>query len=453
MSTTAAVAAVAETLALPALGVVGDEALMGLQRELAGIRRRVDAASADVAAEIARRSRRELGYAGLAQRLGARTPEKLIQTLTGSSTRDARALVEVGQLLTGASDSDASAESPPRPSVLASAIRAGTLSIEQTHAIRIGLGAVSATVTDADLDPARAELAYLAPTVTVENLRAQARVLRDELDAGGVAAREAELRERRFLRLFPQEDGMTRLMGLLDPESAARVQTIVDAALSPRRGGPRFVENDDRTRAERLAADPRTNDQIALDVVIDLLEVAAVSDGPDVRSSLGRHGAPVQVLVAQKDLIAGTGFARIGGQEAAVSIGTAERRICADGGLPIFVATGRKDEMRLGRTRRLFSARQRTALAARDGCCRRCGRAVSQTEAHHIRPWSHGGDTDLDNAILLCRFDHLLVHNNGWQIEKDAGGEIWFVPPPDVDPLRRRIAAHPPNPVHRRLVA
>ncbi|MBI5160060.1 MAG: DUF222 domain-containing protein [Micrococcales bacterium] len=453
MSTPADVVALTQALALPDLGVVGDDALMGLQRELAGIRRRVDAASADVAAEIARRSRRELGYAGLAQRLGARTPEKLIQTLTGSSTRDARALVEVGQLLTDSSDSDGPGQSPPRLSIVAAAIRAGTLSIEQAHAIRVGLGAVSATVTDADLDPARAELANLAPTVTVEDLRAHARVLRDELDAGGVAAREAELRERRFLRLFPQEDGMTRLVGLLDPESAARVQTIVDAALSPRRGGPRFVEDDDQARAERIAQDPRSNDQIALDVVVDLLEVAADSDRPEVRSSLGRHGAPVQVLVTQKDLATGTGFARIGGQEAAVSIGTAERRICADGGLPIFMRVGRKDEMRLGRTRRRFSARQRTALAARDGCCRRCGRAVSQTEAHHIRPWSYGGDTDLDNAILLCRFDHLLVHNNGWQIEKDASGEVWFVPPADVDPLRRRLAAHPPNPVHRRLVA
>ena len=40
-----------------------------------------------------------------------------------------------------------------------------------------------------------------------------------------------------------QLDGMTRVSGLLDPESAAQIVTAVDAALAPRRG-PRFVDPD-----------------------------------------------------------------------------------------------------------------------------------------------------------------------------------------------------------------
>ena len=36
---------------------------------------------------------------------------------------------------------------------------------------------------------------------------------------------------------------MTRVHGLLDPESAAIVVPIFDAITSPRRGGPRFVDS------------------------------------------------------------------------------------------------------------------------------------------------------------------------------------------------------------------
>lgn len=431
-------------LELPTLGCLDDTTLLRLQRDLGRARQRVDTASADVAAEIARRSARDLGYAGLAQKMGARTPEKLVQRLTGSSIRDARSLVEVGRMLTAEPDA------PDRPEpVLAAALRAGVITVDQVRAIEAGLGPATERVSDTELDAPRAELVGMADSVSVEELRAHARVLRDELDLAGVADREDALREKRYLRLLPQDDGMTRLIGLLDPESAARVQTVVDAALSPRRGGPRFVDPADRARAEKLIDDPRSNDQVALDTVVALLDAGAQADA--AAPLIGRAGAPVHLLVTQKDLASGTGFARIAGQTAAVSVATAERAICTDGVVPILFDARGRDVLRLGRTRRRFSAQQRIALAARDGGCRRCGRAVSQTEAHHIIPSSHGGDTDIENAILLCRFCHLLVHNTGWRIEKDVGGRFWFVPPPDVDALQRRITAHPPNPVTRRL--
>ena len=75
------------------------------------------------------------------------------------------------------------------------------------------------------------------------------------------------------------------------------------------------------------------------------------------------------------------------------------------------------DVLRLGRSKRLASRRQRMALSARDvgcqfpGCLARRG-----CEAHHIRPWSQGGATDLDNLILLCRSHHIAVHEHGLRI-------------------------------------
>ena len=64
-----------------------------------------------------------------------------------------------------------------------------------------------------------------------------------------------------------------------------------------------------------------------------------------------------------------------------------------------------------------------------------CDKEPSMTEAHHIIPWAGGGRTDLANGILLCRFHHLLIHNNGWEIYL-VGTDYYLLPPPDIDPAR-----------------
>jgi hypothetical protein len=83
-------------------------------------RRRIDAELAAVAAEIAYRSRPDLGSAGLAQRLGMRTPEKLVEQVGQLSPHDANVMVRVGEL------------SGP----VAVAVAAGELSLDAADAIR-----------------------------------------------------------------------------------------------------------------------------------------------------------------------------------------------------------------------------------------------------------------------------------------------------------------------------
>ncbi|HEX9885681.1 MAG TPA: HNH endonuclease signature motif containing protein, partial [Longimicrobiales bacterium] len=38
------------------------------------------------------------------------------------------------------------------------------------------------------------------------------------------------------------------------------------------------------------------------------------------------------------------------------------------------------------------------------------------TDAHHIRHWADGGPTRLDNLVLLCRFHHRKVHEDGFGV-------------------------------------
>nr|WP_300267318.1 HNH endonuclease [Microbacterium sp.] len=64
------------------------------------------------------------------------------------------------------------------------------------------------------------------------------------------------------------------------------------------------------------------------------------------------------------------------------------------------------------------------------------------TRAHHIRWWQRDhGATDLANGVLLCETCHHRIHDNGWEIEVEGTGvaaRVWFIPPPFVDPTRRR---------------
>jgi hypothetical protein len=120
-----------------------------------------------------------------------------------------------------------------------------------------------------------------------------------------------------------------------------------------------------------------------------------------------------------------------------VSIDTVERALCESGTVPVaFDSEGQCVD--LGREQRLYTARQRIGLAARDGGCRwpDCDRPASWCEAHHINQWARDqGNTDIADGILLCRYHHLLLHDNHWDITR-TGGQYWLLPPADEDPAR-----------------
>jgi Domain of unknown function (DUF222)/HNH endonuclease len=84
-----------------------------------------------------------------------------------------------------------------------------------------------------------------------------------------------------------------------------------------------------------------------------------------------------------------------------------------------------------GRTTRVVSASQRRALAVRDGGCvfPGCDRPLAWCDAHHLRHWLHGGPTDLDNLVLLCRAHHRAVHEGGWRLHRHPAGEVAATPP------------------------
>ena len=442
----------------PSTSTLDDASLLSAQRSVAEIRRRVDATAAALAAEIEHRSRRELGHAGLAQRLGARTPERLVQHLTGSTSREASTMVRVGGMMAAAAEaqlqaqtsgSDSAAEPDPHPWLheIGVAVAAGQLSLEAAEAIRAGLGIPDDEVSAEALTHAAATLLAEATTLTVEKLAARARDLRVGLDLDRVTEREQFLRSKRYLHLFLQPDGMTRLSGLLDPESAAIVTATFDAVTSPRRGGPRFVDPTLAARAEQIATDERTTEQLVLDAFVELIRIGTAADTNVV---LGAKRPGIKLLVTDNDLRQRHGVGFIEGHTEPVSIATIERHTCTTGVIPIKFDT-EGEILNLGREHRLFSSRQGIGIAARDGGCQLgdCDRPPSWCETHHIDHWTRDhGTTNTDRGILLCRHHHMLVHNNGWEITR-THGTTHFIPHPTSTPTRNP-SEHEPRAPHWR---
>jgi hypothetical protein len=414
---------------LPELSGVARASDVELERLLelvAAAKRRVDTCAAVLAGEVERRSDRERGYSGLAQRSGDRTADGFVARVTGASATEARQLVTVGKLLDAPS---------PWFADVAAGVASGDVSVGAAAAITTGLGEPSAAVSpDALLDAAQ-QLIATAGSLPPEKVARRAREVRDELDAAGVADREAMLRQKRFLRLTPQADGMTRIFGMLDPVQAALVTDAIDCVTAPRRGGPRFVNADELARVDALEKDPRSTEQIAVDALVEMIRIAGSADQGRV---FGVRKPAVRVHVDSRDLASGEGYATIEGQTATISIATAEGLACADGYQTIvFDSDGSID---VGRAQRLFTERQRVALTAIWGGCavENCDRPPSWTEAHHAVHWSHGGRTDIQHGVLLCRHHHMLLHNNNWRITRPPGqGHTgWSMTSPDGRTLR-----------------
>ena len=472
-----------------------DSALLSTQRGLSELRRMIDSRSSAVAGEVAFRSRRDLGYTGLAQREGFGTAEKLIQNTTGSTVREATTLVAVGTMVHEAMIETAAdpvtGELPsgyvvrePWLAAVGAAVAAGDLTIEKARAIKSGLGVPSvggssmgeaslddvatgvtvagitaAGVTVDDLTSAAARLLAEAGPLNADKLFSLARQYRDELDAAGIAQRERAIYEQRSFRRTKRPNGMPRYTFDPDLETAAYFDDLYDKLMSPRRGGPRFVDPADVAWAEKIATDERTNDQYLHDAFAGLIRLGVDADLAD-RAAWGAGSSPeddkasrvrivgsripaVRILVTENALTTRNGNGRIEGSDIPISIETVERAVCTAGTIPIrFSDEG--NVLELGREARLFTGRQKIALAARDGGCiwPECDKSPGWTEAHHINQWARdGGRTDVCDGVLLCRHHHMLLHNNHWEIVR-RGTDYWLVPPPEIDPARQPRQLH-----------
>jgi hypothetical protein len=83
----------------------------------------------------------------------------------------------------------------------------------------------------------------------------------------------------------------------------------------------------------------------------------------------------------------------------------------------------------VGRKTRTIPPALRRALEYRDRGCRFPGCGLRFTDGHHVKHWADGGETKLENLVLLCRYHHRLVHEEGWKVDWWGEGRPVFFDP------------------------
>ncbi|KAB1649778.1 DUF222 domain-containing protein [Pseudoclavibacter endophyticus] len=245
--------------------------------------------------------------------------------------------------------------------------------------------------------------------------------------------------------------GVVAIRGLLTVDVAAQLQRVFDSLLNPKLTGPQFIptgSTDADADAEVRVFDDRSRPQRQHDALATALGVAARSgELPE----LGGAAPTLVVSVRERDLAAGRGWAHLEGSEAPTSLAVAHQHGCA-GEIQRVVLDEASRIVSIGVSDRAFNARQRRAIALRDGGCviPGCTVPAAWCELHHVQEWAIGGPTHTDNGVALCWFHHRTIGTrDGWHVRMRNG--IPEVLPPDVwNALRRRW--EPATSSHLRLL-
>jgi hypothetical protein len=137
----------------------------------------------------------------------------------------------------------------------------------------------------------------------------------------------------------------------------------------------------------------------------------------------GKVAATVVVTLDHEKLAAAVGAA---GLDTGHDLSASEtRRIAYQAGILPAVLDGGSQPLDLGRTQRLATEAQRTALATRHQICAAAGCERPFSWCDEI-PWSQGGRTDLANAQPLCGFHHQRIHDPAYEHHRTPPGAITF---------------------------
>jgi len=110
------------------------------------------------------------------------------------------------------------------------------------------------------------------------------------------------------------------------------------------------------------------------------------------------------------------------------------KRLCCDSNAVVITVGDDGEPLGIGRKSRTVPAAIQRAVRSRDNdCCTFPGCKNRRfLHCHHVEYWSNGGETSLDNLMLLCTRHHTLVHEGGFRIEKDYQDRWFFVRPDGI---------------------
>ncbi len=223
---------------------------------------------------------------------------------------------------------------------------------------------------------------------------------------------------RNELHFGTDADGSGWIRGqFLDPEAFATITTGLDARTRP------SPENRGTTAGERNAA--------------ALVDICRFALGYDNIGEVNGERPNLVVTIGLKDLEdrARGALLHTGGTLTPAQL----RRLACDADIIPVVLGERGEPLDIGRAQRRIPIGIRRLVAARDKGCAHpgCDRPPSWTECHHVIEWQHGGETKVENVVMLCSTHHDQIHSTEWTIDMSTGIPK-FIPPPWMSELWAR---------------
>lgn len=364
---------------------------------------------------------------------------------------------------------------PYRPH-LAQAQRSGAITPEQVHVIDTALRSVDGRGFDpTDIEAGEKILTEAAESVGPAELRVLATKVVDGIDPDGTLVDEKQHRDRRFLHLRKRPDGSWQGEFRLTPDAGQKFATLLDSLgrhntthcpINNQNGGGQTGSNDqtsgdggqvDGAQVEKdgeggegngaggqqakpvVLPDERTRGQRFHDALEAMLDRLLRSDQlPET----GGTPSTVIVHIDYRDLYDGTGSgwfsdgSPVSARTVAEMAGEADIAWC--------VKNAKGAVLDLYRDRRIASPAQTLALYARDGGCSfpGCDVAPEWCERHHVISWLNGGDTNISNLTLVCKYHHHYFEQRRWACRINNDGLPVWIPPTWIDREQKPIL-HP----------
>ena len=245
---------------------------------------------------------------------------------------------------------------------------------------------------------------------TAAHVEKFARLYRQASRANETDRADARHRER-GLTFWHEDDGTVVLHGRFPPEMAARIVSALEAAMAAHAAEQPAA---DWGQEHRPAGRPTWDAGPEAAAHRTSGRCARVDGRPGVRGGRRPALAPDRhevVVHVDAEVLAGGGIGRCEVEPHSALAGETARRLCCDAGIVATVDGPTGEPLAVGRRTRTIPPAMRRALLIRDRGCRFPGCASShRLHGHHVRHWAKGGETSLDNLLLLCPFHHRLVH-------------------------------------------
>jgi hypothetical protein len=236
----------------------------------------------------------------------------------------------------------------------------------------------------------------------------------------------------RELSWFVDDDGYWVIRGRLTSEQGALVQQVLEQAMEEdfreQRGVPAGISSAEPL--DEIHSHPEPISMRRADALVRMAQgySSTASAGSGDRFTVHVH---TDMETLKQDGTGGAAQVEDGGTIAAETA----RRVSCDAGLVHWLDSSSSEQaggepLNIGRKSRSIPPAIGRALKRRDGGCRFPGCTNSHyVDAHHIQHWADGGETAMENLVLLCRHHHRIVHEGGFGIRTSTPGLIEFSDP------------------------